>query len=271
MVDCDVVSRKQLHYITFTIVCLNSNTHAFTWISFLFTGKTINECRLVLHAMTTAVCQLYLVLLHLRHAAQHAAWTIFQILFPDAMLVRYCTDSERLEHVLKCYRSGAVHFLEAVCLILESLAQSLTVVSTLCVAIKHVPQAALFLIASTVRWAQQMLLFSNEDMDAWEKEQKKPREEIQKQRGQMEQYLNPDQLTRNKRRWELHSLKQHLVALFFSTSNLLSASLKGSSCDSYEKWRCVDLSLFCFKTASTLISSQMSLAAICAVTKPLAL
>ncbi len=52
------------------------------------------------------------------------------------------------------------------------------------------------------------------------------------------------------------------------TSNFLSASLKGSSCDSYEKWRFVDLSLFCFKTASTFIS-QMPLAAICAVTKPL--
>ncbi len=197
MVDCDVVSRKQLHYIAFTIVCLNSNTRAFIWISFLSTGKTINECRSVLHAMTTAVCQLYLVLLHLRHAAQHcakAAWTIFQSLCLDDVLVRCYTDSERFEH----YRSGAVHFLEAVCLILESLAQSLTVVSTLCVAIKHVPQAALFLIASTVRWAQQMLLFSKEDMDAWEKEQKKTREEIQKQRGQMEQYVNPDQLTRKK-------------------------------------------------------------------------
>lgn len=195
---------KANSYITFTIVCLNGNTRAFICISFLFTGKTINECRSVLHAMTTAVCQMYLVLLHLRHAAQHcakAAWTsIFQSLCPDDMLVRYGTDSERFGHVLKCFRSGAVHFLEAVCLILESLAQFLTVVSTLCVAVRHVPQAALFLITSTVRWAQQMLLFSNEDMDVWEKEQKKPREEIQKQRGQLEQYLNPDQLTGEKRR-----------------------------------------------------------------------
>ncbi len=32
-----------------------------------------------------------------------------------------------------------------------------------------------------------------------------------------------------------------------ATSNVLSASLKGSSCDSYEKWHFVDLSLFVSK------------------------
>ncbi|KAA0708275.1 hypothetical protein E1301_Tti005517 [Triplophysa tibetana] len=36
-------------------------------------GKTINECRLVLHSLTVAVCQLYLALLHLRPAMKQIA------------------------------------------------------------------------------------------------------------------------------------------------------------------------------------------------------
>lgn len=146
---------------------------------FSFTGKNINKCRLFLHAVATAVCQLYLALLPLHRVAQHfaKAWNIFRTFHAEESILRRLTKS-------------AVPFLEGVCLILESLSLFLAVVSTLCVAVRHVLQAALFLIVSTARWAQQRLLLSKEDMEEWEREQEKQRKELQKQRGQVEKYVN---------------------------------------------------------------------------------
>ncbi len=139
-----------------------------------FTGETINECLLVLHTAATGVCQLYLALLHLRRAGQHfvIAWHIdYTADCINENVLWYGTQSE---HILKPRRKGAaaVHFLEGACLLWESLSLFLAVVSTVCVAVRHVLQAALFLIISTVRWPQKMLL-SKEDLDEWEKEQKK--------------------------------------------------------------------------------------------------
>lgn len=158
--------------------------------SFSFTGETINECLLVLHTAATGVCQLYLALLHLRRAGQHfvIAWHIdYTADCINENVLRYGTQSG---HFLKPRRKGpaAVHFLEGACLLWESLSLFLAVVSTLCVAVRHVLQAALFLIVSTVRWPQKMLL-SKEDLDEWEKEQKKERKELQEQRQQVEKYL----------------------------------------------------------------------------------
>ncbi|XP_016087162.1 uncharacterized protein [Sinocyclocheilus grahami] len=158
------------------------------WMIFFADGKTIGECRLVLHALATAVCQLYLVLLHLRRAGQHLvkAWRID--LTTDRINENVLWRSTQPEYVLKSRRKASVHFLEGVCLLWESLSQFLAVVSTLCVVVRHVLQAALFLIVSTVRWPQKMLL-SKEDLDEWEKEQKNDRKELQEQRRQVEEYL----------------------------------------------------------------------------------
>ncbi|KAF4099873.1 hypothetical protein G5714_019999 [Onychostoma macrolepis] len=148
-------------------------------IIFFVDGKNINKCRLVLHAVATAVCQLYLAVLPLHCVAQHFAkvWNIFRTFHAEESLLRRLAKS-------------AVSVLEGVCLILESLSLFLAVVSTLCVAARHVLQAALSLIVYTMRWAQQRLLLSEEDMEEWEREQEKQRKELQKQRGQVEKYVN---------------------------------------------------------------------------------
>lgn len=158
-------------------------------IIFFADGKSVGECRLVLHVLTTAVCQLNLVLLHLRRAGQHlaTAWRIH--LTSDCMNENLLWHSSQPEYISKSSRKAIVYFLEGVCLLWESLSLFLAVVSTLCVAVRHVLQAALFLIASTVRWPQKMLL-SKEDLDEWEKEQKKDRKELQEQRKQVEEYIN---------------------------------------------------------------------------------
>ncbi|KAL1254107.1 hypothetical protein QQF64_016336 [Cirrhinus molitorella] len=160
------------------------------WIIFFVDGKTINECRLVLHAVASAVCQLYLMFLHLRHAAQHFAKVVWNIL-SDISFDRFdeklskASEKECIRYLFWYFRNAAVRNLEGVCLVLQSLSQFLVVVSTLCVAVRHVLQAALFLIVSTARWLQQMLL-SKEDLNEWEKEQKKQDKELQKQCGQIE-------------------------------------------------------------------------------------
>ncbi|RXN32262.1 hypothetical protein ROHU_016353 [Labeo rohita] len=152
-------------------------------------GKTINEFRLALHAVTTAVCQLYLGLLHLRHAAKRFAEADG---FDDNIL-RYDTEAQRLEYTNNRFRKSTVRFLEGVCLILEALSQCLEVVSALFVAIRHVPQAALFLVVSMVRWSQKMVLYNlKEELDEWESEQKKQGKELQEQIGHLEEYLNTD-------------------------------------------------------------------------------
>ncbi|XP_042634229.1 uncharacterized protein LOC122149041 [Cyprinus carpio] len=162
------------------------------WIIFFADGKTIGECRLVLHALATAVCQLYLVLLHLRRAGQHMVKARRIDLTTDCINENLLRCSTRTEY-LKSRRKAYVHILEGVCLLWESLSLFLAVVSTLCVAVRHVLQAALFLIVSTVRWPQKMLL-SQEDLDEWEKEQKKDKKELQEQRKQVEEYLNAVEL-----------------------------------------------------------------------------
>ncbi len=45
--------------------CLHALVSLSLSLSLSFTGKTVNECRLVLHAVATAVCQQYLVFLYL--------------------------------------------------------------------------------------------------------------------------------------------------------------------------------------------------------------
>lgn len=152
-----------------------------------FTAKVINECRLVLHSVAAAVCQLYLALLLLRHAVQQFARAAWKILIDycvyefNQKLSSFRTDEERFWDFLSYFRKAAVRFLEGVCLLWESLSQLLAVASTLCVAVGHVLQGALFLGVSAARWAQQMLLFK-EDVDEWVKEQKQQKELLQTQR-----------------------------------------------------------------------------------------
>ncbi|XDV41260.1 hypothetical protein PO909_010153 [Leuciscus waleckii] len=137
---------------------------------------------------------LYLALLPLRHAAQHfakAAWKISiepfvndsnnMLLSPD--------EGVRLLYLLPYLGKAAVHNLEGVCLLWESLSQLLAVVSSVCVAVRHVLQGALFLVLSTTRWLQQMMLFKGV-VDEWVKEQNQQRERIKKQRRQVEEYLH---------------------------------------------------------------------------------
>ncbi|CAM4687630.1 unnamed protein product [Leuciscus chuanchicus] len=164
------------------------------WILLFVDGKTINECRLFLQTLATATCQLYLALLPLRHAAQHfakAAWKISiepfvndsnnMLLSPD--------EGVRLLYLLPYLGKAAVHNLEGVCMLWESLSQLLAVVSSVCVAVRHVLQGALFLVLSTTRWLQQMMLFKGV-VDEWVKEQNQQRERIKKQRRQVEEYLH---------------------------------------------------------------------------------
>ncbi|KAK9956900.1 hypothetical protein ABG768_014605 [Culter alburnus] len=151
------------------------------WIIFFVDAKVINECSLVLHTLATAVCQLYLALVLLRHAVQHIARAAWKILIEprvndfDQKLSSYSTDEERFWYLLPYFRKAAVRYLEGVCLLWDSLSQLLAVASTLCVAVGHVLQGALFLGVSAARWAQQMLLFK-EDVDEWVKEQKQQRD-----------------------------------------------------------------------------------------------
>lgn len=161
---------------------------------FPFTGKAINECRLFLQSLATATCQLYLALLPLRHVAQHFAKAARNILIEprvnDFNNILATTDgTELLLYLLPYLRKAAVHYLEGVCLLWESLSQLLAVASSVCVAVRHVLQGALFLIVSTVRWLQQMMLFKG-DVDEWVKEQNQQRERIEKQKRQVEKYIH---------------------------------------------------------------------------------
>jgi len=92
-------------------------------------------------------------------------------------------------NLLRYLDKAAIHCLEGVCLLWESLFQLLSVVSSVCVAVSHVLQGALFLILSTARWLQKMLLFKD-DVDEWVKEQNQERERIEEQRRQVEEYLH---------------------------------------------------------------------------------
>ncbi len=224
-----------------------------------FTGETINECLLVLHTAATGVCQLYLALLHLRRAGQHfvIAWHIdYTADCINENVLWYGTQSE---HILKPRRKGAaaVHFLEGACLLWESLSLFLAVVSTVCVAVRHVLQAALFLIISTVRWPQKMLL-SKEDLDEWEKEQKKERKELQEQRQQVEKYLTVVEhfpsLHKTKRSWLLLPLKIEHSWRFLkgisSPQNVASGAIRALHEEHTTSWTWEDQSVWMnpFKT-----------------------
>ncbi|KAG1938403.1 hypothetical protein F2P79_017793 [Pimephales promelas] len=127
-------------------------------VIFFVDGKAINECRLFLQTLATATCQLYLALLPLRHAAQHFAKAAGNIFIEPCVNVN---DSDNISSTKE---------------------RMLNLLS-------HVLQGALFLILSTARWLQKMLLFKD-DVDEWVKEQNQERERIEEQRRQVEEYLN---------------------------------------------------------------------------------
>ncbi|XP_051510477.1 uncharacterized protein LOC127415696 [Myxocyprinus asiaticus] len=158
------------------------------WIIYFVDGKTINECRLVLHAVTTVVCQLYLALLPVRYATVHFANAVWHFLIAVHNTDEKCCIGEH--NCSEGFRNSAIYYLEGLCLCCESVLHLLAVVSTLCVGVRHFLQGVLFLILSTMRWAQQMLLSFKEDVDEWDKEQKRKREASQKLREQVEEYLS---------------------------------------------------------------------------------
>ncbi|KAL0165141.1 hypothetical protein M9458_040894, partial [Cirrhinus mrigala] len=153
--------------------------------------KAVQQCRLALHAFATSVCQLYLVLLHLRHASQHAmvAVELAKVTFQLANAAWNNIDNVHVQLLFRNLSKLVVRCLEGVLLFGESLGQFLAFLSTLSVAVRHILQAALDLIVSTVRRAQKMLL-SEEDLNEWESEQKKRRKELQEQTGLLEEYIN---------------------------------------------------------------------------------
>ncbi|KAK7133958.1 hypothetical protein R3I94_015724 [Phoxinus phoxinus] len=175
------------------------------WIIFFVDDKAINECCLFLQTLATAKCQLYLALLPLRLAPGHfakAAWSILtEPRVNDSDNILSTTDAvELLLYLLPYLGKAAVHYLEGVCLLWESLSQFLAVVSSVCVAVRHGLQGALFLIVSTARWLQRMMLCKG-DVDEWMKEQNQQRERIEKQRRQVEEYLHAvDPLTGKRRK-----------------------------------------------------------------------
>ncbi|XP_065112470.1 uncharacterized protein [Paramisgurnus dabryanus] len=169
------------------------NTVIIVWIICFVDGKIINECRLVLHALTTAVFQLYLALLHLRRAMQHyvKGYWVFLRLLLIGELKDYCNDEERRMYKCTCPIKICVYFLESLCLFCEFFMHLLAVFSTLCVGLRHVLLGARFLLLSTARCLQQWLLayFFKGELEEWQKKQKMQKDEIQKEGEQVEGFL----------------------------------------------------------------------------------
>lgn len=80
-----------------------------------------------------------------------------------------------------------VHFFEGMCLFWESCTHLLSVVSTLCVCVRHVLQGALFLLLSTVRWQQKRVLGAGKE--EWEKNHERQRQAMLKEGEQVEEFL----------------------------------------------------------------------------------
>lgn len=146
------------------------------------------ELRLLFHALTKAVCHLYLALLPLRRATTHLA---------DC--ARYlCIHAQPMPSPHGCQeksrpwaRRVTLHFLEAMCVVCETVPNLMAAALGLGAAFCHLLQGGFYVLAATLRTIQ-LNLFSqmNGERDRWDKERHRARESEKRLNCKVLEYIS---------------------------------------------------------------------------------
>ncbi|CAL9692303.1 unnamed protein product [Knipowitschia caucasica] len=162
---------------------------AFLWVVCFIDGNAVLELRLLFHALTKAVCHLYLALLPLRRAATH---------FYDCARYWYhhaqhhkAHPQEYVHHGKPLVKKGTLHFLEGVCVVCETVPNLMAAGLSLGSAFCHMMQGAFHVLAATLRTIQ-LNLFSqmNGERERWDKDRVRAKEGEKKLNSKVLEYIS---------------------------------------------------------------------------------
>ncbi|KAM8826034.1 uncharacterized protein ACB058_019472 isoform 1-T1 [Synchiropus picturatus] len=158
------------------------------WIFCFIDGNAVLELRLLFHALTKAACHLYLALLPLRRAVTH---------FVDC--TRYWINKYQQPPCLQSYqnhdhplgRKGALHFLEGMCVVCETVPNLMGALLSVGSAFCHLMQAGFYILAATLRTIQ-VNVFSqmNGERERWDRERLRAKEGEKKLNSKVLEYIS---------------------------------------------------------------------------------
>ena len=155
-------------------------------------GHAVLELRLLFHALTKAACHLYLALLPLRRAASH---------FADC--ARYFVNHAQQpapssaqgypphSHHPPPARKGTLHFIEAMCVVCETVPNLMCAALSVGAALCHALQGGFYVLAATLRTIQANLFSQmNGEKDRWDKERHRAKETEKKMNSKVLEYIS---------------------------------------------------------------------------------
>ncbi|CAL8393476.1 unnamed protein product [Gadus morhua 'NCC'] len=168
---------------------------ALLWILCFLDGNAVHELRLLFQALTKATCHLYLAILQLRRAASYIIRGASNFLNRAQQQPPPYSAKENTKHSAHHqphWRRGTLHFIEAICLVCETVPNlTCAVLLSLGEALSRALQVFFCVLAAPLR-SIQAFLFSqmNGEKERWDKERHRLKETEKNMNSNVLEYIS---------------------------------------------------------------------------------